>query len=159
LAEETVPNKDFYFIYTTEEFQLPSYVYGSTDVSSSAMLSFIPKFCSLDLDDAYKASVMGTAFEADIETAKGEYVFLLDRSGSMGGKRIEKAKEALILFIKSLPQDTYFNVVSFGNASSKLFPSSVKYNDKEVKKAVEEIKKMSADMGGTEIYHPLKTLL
>lgn len=67
------------------------------------MLSFIPKFCSLDLDDAYKASVKGTAFEADIETAKGEYVFLLDRSGSMGGKRIEKAKEALILFIKSLP--------------------------------------------------------
>lgn len=60
-------------------------------------------------------------------------MFLLDRSGSMGGKRIEKAKEALILFIKSLPQDTYFNVVSFGSGSNKLFnPNSVKYGDKEV---------------------------
>jgi uncharacterized protein with von Willebrand factor type A (vWA) domain len=111
---------------------MPSYVYGSTDVSSSAMISFIPKFCSLNLDDAYKASVHGKSYETDIENAKGEYVFLLDRSGSMGGKRIEKAKEALILFIRSLPQDTYFNVISFGSSSKKMFPNSVKYGDKEV---------------------------
>jgi hypothetical protein len=63
-------------------------VFGRTDVSSSAILSFIPKFCSLSIDDAYKASVKGTAFESDIDSAKGEYVFLLDRSGSMGGVRI-----------------------------------------------------------------------
>lgn len=54
----------------------------------------------------------------------------------MGGTRIEKAKEALILFIKSLPSDTYFNIISFGSGSSKLFPQSVKYNDKEVDRAV-----------------------
>jgi hypothetical protein len=49
--------------------------------------------------------------------------------------------------------------VSFGSASNQLFANSVKYDDKEVNKAVNDIKKMSADMGGTEIFHPLKALL
>ena len=88
MEEACIPNKDFVFSYTTEQFELPNYVFGRTDVSSSAMLSFIPKFCSLSIDDAYKASVKGTAYESDIDSAKGQYIFLLDRSGSMGGGRI-----------------------------------------------------------------------
>jgi hypothetical protein len=35
------------------------------------MISFIPKFCNLSIDDAYKASVDGTSFETDIDDAKG----------------------------------------------------------------------------------------
>ena len=137
MEKAAVPNKDFVFSYTTEDFQLPSYVFGRTDCSSSAMLSFIPKFCSLNLDDAYKASVAGNAVETEIE----------------------QAKEALILFIKSLPEDTFFNVVSFGDASRSLFPKSVRYADTEVEKAVKAVRTMGADMGGTEVYAPLHTLL
>lgn len=62
---------------------------------------------------------------------------------------MRKAKEALVLFIKSLPEDTYFNVVSFGNRSENLFPKSVRYNDKDVDSAVNRIKKMEANLGGT----------
>jgi len=62
MTDACVPNKDFVFSYTTENYELPNYVFGRTDVSSSAMLSFIPKFCTLTLDDAYKASVKGTPY-------------------------------------------------------------------------------------------------
>lgn len=137
LEKACVPNKDFVFTYTIEDYQLPSCVFGRTDSGSSAMLSFIPKFCTLSLDDAYKASVKGTPVDIDIENAKGEYIFLLDRSGSMKGPRIEKAKQALILFIKSLPADTFFNVISFGNESKELFRGdSVRYTNKNVETAV-----------------------
>ena len=57
MPQSQVPNKDFTFVYTTEDFHLPSYVLGNTDTSSTVMLSFIPKFCTLNLTDAYKAEV------------------------------------------------------------------------------------------------------
>ena len=103
MTGSSVPNKDFVFSFTTEDFELPSSVIGRTDSESTAMLSFIPKFCNLNIDDAYKASIAGKKVDVNIENAKGEFMFLIDRSGSMGGSRIQKAKEALILFIKSLP--------------------------------------------------------
>lgn len=56
------------------------------------MLSFIPKFCELKIDDAYKAAVKGKKIETDMDKARGEYIFLLDRSGSMDGVRMQKAK-------------------------------------------------------------------
>lgn len=58
----------------------------------------------------------------------------------MGGKRIEKAKEALVLFIKSLPKDTFFNVVSFGSSSQKLFPDSQRYDNKSIEVGVAKVK-------------------
>ena len=137
------------FSFTTEDFELPSSVFGKTDSGSTAMLSFIPKFCHLNIDDAYKASIAEKKVDVDIENAKGEFVFLIDRSGSMGGSRIEKAKEALILFIKSLPQNSFFNVVSFGSSSETMFPKSVQYSDKWIKEAVERVRNMKADLEGT----------
>ena len=92
MSQACPPNKDFVFIYTTEDFHLPGYVLGTTDCSSTAMLSFIPKFCDLNIDDAYKASIEGKPFETDITAARGDFIFLLDRSGSMSGTRISKAK-------------------------------------------------------------------
>ncbi len=88
MANAEIPNKDFTFVYTTEDFHLPGYVLGNTDVSSTVMLSFIPKFCTLDVNDAYKASLANKSYDTDMSTAKGDYNFFLDRSGSMQGTRI-----------------------------------------------------------------------
>ena len=80
MEQSQVPNKDFTFIYTTDNFHIPSYIMGKTDVSATVMLSFIPKFCTLDINDAYKAEIEHKSYGTDIGTARGEYVFLLDRA-------------------------------------------------------------------------------
>lgn len=71
MTSQCAPNKDFVFSYTTEDYHLPCYVLGRTDFSSTALISFVPKFCDLNINDAYKASVAGTTNEIDIENAKG----------------------------------------------------------------------------------------
>jgi len=42
----------------------------------------------------------------------------------MEGKPMELAKEALKLFLKSLPIGSYFNVFSFGSKFKKMFGDS-----------------------------------
>lgn len=53
------------------------------------------------------------------------------------------------MFLKSLPEDCYFNVISFGSKSKRMFSSSEKYSKTAFEKAKKEIEEMSADMGGT----------
>ena len=57
---------------------------------------------------------------------RAEFVFVIDRSGSMSGKPIRLAKEALLYFLKSLPEDSYFNIVSFGSYHQFMFENSQK---------------------------------
>lgn len=67
-----------------------------------------------------------------------EYIFLIDRSGSMGADyRIDYAKDALRHLIKGLPtQNTVFNIISFGSEHSSLFTKSVNYARNTVQQAV-----------------------
>ncbi len=50
-----------------------------------------------------------------LDAERGKFVFLLDRSGSMTGTKLELAKEALSLFLQSLPPHSEFQVLSFGS--------------------------------------------
>lgn len=43
------------------------------------------------------------------------YIFLIDRSYSMEYERINKARDALLIFIRSLPADCRFSICSFGD--------------------------------------------
>lgn len=75
----------------------------------------------MEVEDAKKYAKEGKEQEFNMSKIRAEYIFLIDRSGSMDGERITKAKEALIVFLKSLPEQSYFNVVSFGSNYELLF--------------------------------------
>jgi hypothetical protein len=87
-----------------------------------------------------------------------EFVFLVDCSGSMSGLRIEQARQCLTLFIRSLPQNSFFNIIRFGSGSDKLFGKPVPYNPSNGEKALKFAKTMQADLGGTEIWGPLNEI-
>uniref|UniRef100_A0A3P9JJH5 von Willebrand factor A domain containing 5A n=1 Tax=Oryzias latipes TaxID=8090 RepID=A0A3P9JJH5_ORYLA len=98
-------------------------------------------------------------------TSCGEFVFLLDRSGSMRCStsnrnqqetRISSARDTLLLLLKSLPMGCYFNIYGFGSRYDQIFPKSVEYNEKSMEEALKKVKVMQADLGGTEILQPLK---
>lgn len=85
-----------------------------------------------------------------------EFIFLLDRSGSMQGSAISAAQSALQLFLRSLPLGCLFDIVGFGSTWRSLFEGSVAYDEKSLNKASKHVKLLQADMGGTELLQPLK---
>nr|XP_046246279.1 von Willebrand factor A domain-containing protein 5A-like [Scatophagus argus] len=97
----------------------------------------------------------------------GEFVFLLDRSGSMDSHinnsqscptRISSARDTLLLLLKSLPMGCFFNIYSFGDSYEHIFPKSVKYSQETMEEALKKVEKMDADLEGTEILEPLKNI-
>ena len=87
-----------------------------------------------------------------------EYYFVLDRSYSMSGNPIANAKEATKLFIRSLPPGSKFNIVSFGSEFRTTFPCVTDYTQDTLNQALEDIENFDANLGGTEIYAPLKSI-
>ena len=63
---------------------------------------------------------------------QGEYIFVIDRSGSMSGEYIANARETLMMFIKSLPVSCRFNIVGFGSSYKTLFDCSRLYTQENV---------------------------
>ncbi|XP_030601322.1 von Willebrand factor A domain-containing protein 5A-like [Archocentrus centrarchus] len=86
----------------------------------------------------------------------GEFVFLMDRSGSMSNTRIRSARDSLLLLLKSLPMGCYFNIYSFGSRYEHIFPKSVEYSQQTMEEALKKVEQMEANLGGTEILQPLK---
>lgn len=66
-----------------------------------------------------------------------EYLFLIDRSGSMHSGRLDMAQQCVSVLLRCLPnQNTIFNIFEFDNVHNKLWSRSRPYNDKNVQEAV-----------------------
>ena len=66
-----------------------------------------------------------------------EYIFVVDRSGSMGGARIQTAKRTLEMLLRLLPnKNTSFNIFSFGSLVDSIWEASLDYNQTTLMSAV-----------------------
>jgi Ca-activated chloride channel family protein len=108
-----------------------------------AAVTFLPEFAEAELDGP----------------GPREVVFLLDCSGSMEGPSIDQAKRALGLCLRCLNEGDRFNICRFGSTFELMQPESVAYSQASLDAAVAYVGRISANLGGTELYAPLETLL
>ncbi len=102
----------------------------------------------------------------DQTTEDIEIIFLLDRSGSMTGTKIGAVRNAMKIFLRSLPQQCTFNstmsisdnllVIGFGSSFIPLFNRSKALSAASFTEANAHINELKADLGGTVILSPLK---
>ena len=83
------------------------------------------------------------------------YIFLLDQSYSMEGNSINLSIKSLLLFLQSLNQKCYFQLVGFGSDYKFFSEKPLAYNRENIKNLMDEIKSLKANRGGTELYKPL----
>jgi hypothetical protein len=88
-----------------------------------------------------------------------EIVFVCDRSGSMMGSKIDALRNALKVFLKSLPVGVKFNICSFGSNYSFLWSKSKSYSQASLQEAMVHVEKFDANFGGTEMVKPIEATL
>ena len=132
-------DRDIVILIDSEEPNKPKVVVEkSSDGTVVGMISMVPNF--------------------ELKKQPSECIFLIDCSGSMRGSSIQLAKEALSVFIHSLPVDAHFNIICFGSRKKDLFHTSKALTDESLAEATNLIKRIDADLGGTEIYSPLESI-
>ncbi|KAF2841914.1 hypothetical protein M501DRAFT_1013297 [Patellaria atrata CBS 101060] len=95
-----------------------------------------------------------------LEQTRPEIVFICDRSGSMGGRRISTLIPALKVFLRSMPPNgVKFNICSFGSRHSFLWSKSKTYSQKTLDEAIKHVDRFTADFGGTEMMAPIKATI
>ncbi|KAM3871568.1 von Willebrand factor A domain-containing protein 5B1 [Diretmus argenteus] len=99
------------------------------------------------------------SISSDLRQVHGEFIFLIDRSGSMSGVNINRVKDAMVVILKSLMPGCLFNIIGFGSTFKTLFTTSQNYDEEALDMACEYIRKIRADMGGTNILAPLSWIL
>ena len=167
VGEESVFDTDFKLLFRNEEINKPMVLTQKLGNEYALMVSFLAdlspeaeiqmrKSALLNLPDMDNSVRYDQNLNSNL--VPGEFYFVLDRSGSMTGDPMATAKEALKLFIRSIPPGSVFNVLSFGSSYELLFESAAEYDQTNLEYAIDHINFFEADLGGTEIFEPLHNI-
>ena len=110
--------------------------------SHACMLTFIPKL------------------DTEATQTPAEFIFIIDRSGSMEGTNIKHAKSTLKLLLQSLNIGCYFNIIGFGNDYKMLAEQgSLAYTQESLESSLKSVNSMRANLGGTYLLPPIQVAL
>ena len=93
-----------------------------------------------------------------LKRAPMEMIFVLDCSGSMNGKPIAKAKQAITRALKKLQPNDTFQIIRFSNNASKLGPNPVPATPKNIRKGLAYVESLRGS-GGTMMIEGIKAAL
>ncbi len=134
-AYNILPRQDFLLYYSV-----------SVDAMGMTLLTYrVP-----GEDGFFLLIVTPPELAASAATIPKDLVFVLDSSGSMSGRKMEQAKEALRFILENLNPDDRFEVISFSEYSSALQAQLVPVSAANIAQATAWVSGIDAE-GGTNI--------
>jgi Ca-activated chloride channel family protein len=109
-------------------------------------------------EDGYFCLLVAPKRQADAPAAPRCVQLVLDTSGSMSGRKMEQAKNAVRFFVKSLAAHDHFNVVPFATEAEPFFFAPVPATPEHIASALGKIEGLQA-RGGTNIEDALRRAL
>lgn len=97
-------------------------------------------------------------FDEKKQTLPKDIVFVLDKSGSMAGKKMQQAQKALQFCIENLQPKDRFDVVAFSTEATSLFGTVTANKENSKKEALEFVEQLQP-IGGTNIEEALSLAL
>ena len=139
-----VPSSDFRLLFDVDKGQV-----------GASVIAYKPK----EGEDGFFLLLASPQVKAaDAERPKKTVVFVLDRSGSMSGKKIEQAKSAVKFVLNNLREGDLFNIVAYDGVVESYRPELERYNDETRKAALGYVEGLYPG-GGTNIAGALSTAL
>ncbi|MCS7303898.1 MAG: VIT domain-containing protein [Thermoguttaceae bacterium] len=142
-AEKQIPTSDFRLFYDV----------GKGTVSTR-LISYRPS----DKDDGYFLLLASPKIEQTGERPKKTVIFVVDRSGSMSGKKIEQARNAAKFILNNLREGDTFNIIAYDSTVEAFRPELQRYNEETRRAAQGFIEGLYAG-GSTNIDGALKAAL
>ena len=140
---EKMNNPVLYYQYNPEFKEISysiNYIYPSKSFKAIPVSNEVDQDISISYSSKYED-------KNAINETPGLFIFLIDQSGSMSGKSIDLVKQALLLFIQSLPPKSYFQLIGFGSSFKKYNEEPVEYNKENVTNIINVINSLKANMG------------
>jgi Ca-activated chloride channel homolog len=93
-----------------------------------------------------------------VRRAPMEMIFVLDTSGSMNGKPIEKSKDAACRALRQLQPGDTFQIIRFANETTQLGPQPIPATQENIRRGFEYVQNLSG-AGGTEMIQGVRAAL